>query len=40
LLPLLIHQAEVERQPQGLLAQYLMISHSMETQIANGMHSP
>jgi len=37
-LPLLIHQAEVERQPQGMLAQYLMISHSMETQIANGMH--
>ena len=37
-LPLLIHQAEVDRQPQGMLAQYLMISHSLETQIANGMH--
>ena len=37
-LPLLIHQAEADRQPQGMLAQYLMIRHSMETQIANGMH--
>jgi pimeloyl-ACP methyl ester carboxylesterase len=37
-LPLLIHQAEVDRQPQGMLAQYLMIQHNMESQIANGMH--
>jgi len=37
-LPLLIHQAEADRQPQGMLAQYLMIRHSLETQVANGMH--
>jgi pimeloyl-ACP methyl ester carboxylesterase len=37
-LPLLIHRAQVERQPQPLFAQYLMIKRSTETQIAYGMH--
>lgn len=37
-LPLLIHRAEVDRQPQSLFAQYLMIKRNTETQIAYGMH--
>lgn len=37
-LPLLIHRAQVEQQPQSLFAQYLMIKRSTETQIAYGMH--
>jgi pimeloyl-ACP methyl ester carboxylesterase len=37
-LPLLIHRAQVEQQPQSLIAQYLMIKRSTETQIAYGMH--
>ena len=37
-LPLLIHRAYVEGQPQSLVAQYLMIKRSTETQIAYGMH--
>jgi len=37
-LPLLIHRAQVEGQPQSLAAQYLMIKRSTETQIAYGMH--
>lgn len=37
-LPLLIHRAQVDRQPQPLFAQYLMIKRSTETQIAYGMH--
>ncbi|HVF17901.1 MAG TPA: alpha/beta hydrolase [Steroidobacteraceae bacterium] len=37
-LPLLIHRAQVEQQPQSLIAQYLMIKRSMESQIAYGMH--
>jgi pimeloyl-ACP methyl ester carboxylesterase len=37
-LPLLIHQAQTQHQPQALIAQYLMIKHSTETQIAYGMH--
>jgi pimeloyl-ACP methyl ester carboxylesterase len=37
-LPLLIHRAHVEQQPQSLIAQYLMIKRSTETQIAYGMH--
>lgn len=36
-LPLLIHQAH-DQQPQGMIAQYLMISRSMQTQIAYGMN--
>jgi pimeloyl-ACP methyl ester carboxylesterase len=36
-LPLLIHQAHAQ-QPQGMMAQYLMISRSMQSQIAYGMH--
>jgi pimeloyl-ACP methyl ester carboxylesterase len=37
-LPLLIHLAQVEQQPRSLIAQYLMIKRSTETQIAYGMH--
>jgi pimeloyl-ACP methyl ester carboxylesterase len=37
-LPLLIHRAQVDQQPQSLIAQYLMIKRSTETQIAYGMH--
>jgi len=37
-LPLLIHEAQTLQQPQGLVAQYLMIKHSTDTQIAYGMH--
>jgi len=37
-LPLLIHEAQTQQQPQALIAQYLMIKHSTETQIAYGMH--
>ena len=37
-LPLLIHRAQVEQQPQSLIAQYLMIRRSTESQIAYGMH--
>ncbi|HEY4368487.1 MAG TPA: alpha/beta hydrolase [Steroidobacteraceae bacterium] len=37
-LPLLIHQAHTQHQPQALIAQYLMIKRSTETQIAYGMH--
>jgi len=37
-LPLLIHRAQVDREPQALLAQYLMIKRNVETQIAHGMH--
>ena len=37
-LPLLIHQAEVLRQPQALAAQYLMIKRSLEDQFSYGMH--
>jgi pimeloyl-ACP methyl ester carboxylesterase len=37
-LPLLIHLAQVEQQPQSLIAQYLMIKRSTESQIAYGMH--
>ncbi len=36
-LPLLIHQAHAQ-QPQGMIAQYLMISRNMQAQIAYGMH--
>lgn len=36
-LPLLIHQAHAQ-QPQGMIAQYLTISRSMQSQIAYGMH--
>lgn len=36
-LPLLIYQAHAQ-QPQGMIAQYLMISRSMQTQIAYGMN--
>lgn len=36
-LPLLIHQAHA-RQAQGMIAQYLMISRSLQAQIAYGMH--
>jgi len=37
-LPLLIHEARTLNQPQALIAQYLMIKHSTEAQIAYGMH--
>lgn len=37
-LPLLIHEARTLDQPQGLIAQYLMIKHSTDAQIAYGMH--
>jgi pimeloyl-ACP methyl ester carboxylesterase len=37
-LPLLIQQAQREQQPQGMLAQYLMIRHNVQAQIAYGMH--
>jgi pimeloyl-ACP methyl ester carboxylesterase len=37
-LPLLIHEAQTLQQPQALVAQYLMIKHSADTQIAYGMH--
>jgi pimeloyl-ACP methyl ester carboxylesterase len=36
-LPLLIHQAHGEA-PQGMIAQYLMISRNLQAQIAYGMH--
>lgn len=36
-LPLLIHEAQTG-QPQALAAQYLMIKHSLDTQLASGMH--
>ncbi len=38
LLPLLIHQAQSGRNPQALLAQYLMIQRNTELQLAYGMH--
>jgi pimeloyl-ACP methyl ester carboxylesterase len=38
LLPLLIHEAQTLQQPQGLVAQYLMIKRNADTQIAYGMH--
>lgn len=38
LLPLLIHQAQVEQRPQALAAQYLIIARSTATQLATGMH--
>ncbi|HWK75117.1 MAG TPA: alpha/beta hydrolase [Povalibacter sp.] len=38
LLPLLIHQAQAERRPQSLLAQYLMIERNTGLQLAYGMH--
>lgn len=37
-LPLLIHEAQTLQQPQALVAQYLMIKHSTDTQIAYGMY--
>jgi len=37
-LPLLIHQAEVLRQPQALAAQYLMVKRATDVQFAYGMH--
>lgn len=38
LLPLLIHEAQTLQQPQGLMAQYLMIKRNADAQIAYGMH--
>lgn len=38
LLPLLIHEAQTLQQPQGLVAQYLMIKRNADAQIAYGMH--
>ena len=38
LLPLMIHEAQTLQQPQGLMAQYLMIKRSTDEQIAYGMH--
>lgn len=38
ILPLLIHQAQVARQPEALAAQYLMIKRNTDAQIAYGMH--
>lgn len=38
LLPLLIHEAQTLQQPQGLIAQYLMIKRNADAQIAYGMH--
>lgn len=38
LLPLLIHEAHTLQQPQGLMAQYLMIKSNADAQIAYGMH--
>lgn len=38
LLPLLIHEAQTLQQPQGLVAQYLMIKRNTDAQIAYGMH--
>lgn len=37
-LPLLIHEAQSSRQPQALVAQYLMIKRNTEAQIAYAMH--
>jgi pimeloyl-ACP methyl ester carboxylesterase len=37
-LPLLIHEAQVAEQPQGLAAQYLMVKRSTDAQFAYGMH--
>lgn len=38
LLPLLIHQAQVEQRPQALAAQYLIVSRNAAAQLATGMH--
>jgi pimeloyl-ACP methyl ester carboxylesterase len=38
ILPLLIHEAQVVGRPNALAAQYLMIRHTLEEQIAQGMH--
>lgn len=37
-LPLLIHEAQSSRQPQALVAQYLMIKRNTDAQIAYAMH--
>ena len=37
-LPLLLHLAQTENEPQALAAQYLMIKESMDAQMAYGMH--
>ena len=38
LLPLLIHLAQTDRQPQSLIAQYLMIQRQLDMQFSYGMH--
>jgi pimeloyl-ACP methyl ester carboxylesterase len=38
LLPLLIHQAQTARQPEPMVAQYLMVKRSMEQALSYGMH--